>query len=102
VRERVLRARHLQRERARALGLRSVLNATLPSSELEQVVVLDDECRRLIDRRAQELGFSARAFAKILRVARTIADLEGAPLVDARHLTDAIQGRLLDRSDGDG
>lgn len=99
VRQRVLRARSVQRERARSLGLRSSLNASLPPGELEQVVVLDDKSRRHLDRRLQDLGFSARAFTKVLRVARTIADLEGTASVSARHLEEAIQGRVLERKE---
>jgi magnesium chelatase family protein len=99
VRQRVLRARSLQRERARTLGLRASLNASLPPSELERVVVLDHKSRRHLDRRLQDLGFSARAFTKVLRVARTVADLEGLVSVDARHLEEAIQGRILERNE---
>lgn len=95
VRARVLAARRVQRERARALGLRSAVNATLAARELERVVVLDDACRQLIDQCVQEHGFSARAFGKVMRVARTIADLEGAERVQATHLLEAIQGRVL-------
>lgn len=98
VRERVLCARSRQRERARSLGLRSLLNAALPPSELERVVRLDHKSRRHLDRRLEDLGFSARAFAKVLRVARTIADLEGTELVSARHLEEAILGRVLERN----
>jgi magnesium chelatase family protein len=97
VRERVMRARACQKARAKTLELRGYLNATLPAAELEKVVGLDDESRRLIEAAVNRLGLSARAFGKVLRVARTIADLEGEARVRATHVGEAIQGRILDR-----
>jgi magnesium chelatase family protein len=61
------------------------------------VVVLDRDSRRLIEAAVSRLGLSARAFVKVLRVARTIADLESEERVRAPHVAEAIQGRLLDR-----
>lgn len=97
VRARVIRARDVQRQRARELGLRTSLNALLSSAELERIVTLDAASRRLIEASVTHLGLSARAFNKVLRVARTIADLEGAPQVRDTHVAEAIQGRILDR-----
>lgn len=97
VRERVLAARARQRGRAEALGLRATVNATLSSAELERVVTLDAASRKLLEDAAVRLGLSARAFAKVLRVARTVADLEGDESVRTEHLAEAIQGRILDR-----
>jgi magnesium chelatase family protein len=97
VRERVARARDVQRERAKALGMPFNVNATLRGAELERVAALDREGRRLIEAAVEKLGLSARAFVKILRVARTVADLEGEERVRAPHVAEAVQGRLLDR-----
>lgn len=97
VRARVSRARQVQRERRDALGLEARVNATLSTSELERVAALDREGRALIEAAVEKLGLSARAFVKVLRVARTIADLEGEERVRAPHVAEAIQGRLLDR-----
>jgi magnesium chelatase family protein len=97
VRARVLRARAVQRDRASALGLHATTNAALPGAELERIVTLDDESRQLIEGAVNKLGLSARAFSKVLRVARTIADLEGEANVRAPHIGEAIQGRILDR-----
>jgi magnesium chelatase family protein len=97
-RERVLRARALQRERARALGFRNSLNSTLSASELAQVVTLDATSQRVLESAVARLGLSARAFSKILRVARTAADLDGDEAVRSRHVMEAIQGRILDRA----
>jgi magnesium chelatase family protein len=99
VRERVLRARATQQARAAALGLSATHNATLSSAELARVVTLNGEGRRLIESAVTRLGLSARAFSKVLRVARTIADLEGQAEVLGPHVAEAIQGRLLDRDD---
>ena len=97
VRERVTLARSLQRERSRILGLSAPLNAALSTSDLEKVVELDQKTRRLLEQAMNRLGLSARAYNKILRVARTIADLEREPRVRSPHVAEAIQGRLLDR-----
>jgi magnesium chelatase family protein len=96
VRARVARARAVQRERA-TLGLSSAVNATLSGRELDEVAALDADGRRLIEAAVEKLGLSARAFTKVRRVARTIADLEGERRVRAPHVAEAIQGRLLDR-----
>ena len=72
-------------------------NAALPTGELPRVAPLDGASRRLIADAVERLGLSARAFTKVVRVARTIADLEGSPDVRAPHVAEAIQGRLVDR-----
>ncbi|HEY2406100.1 MAG TPA: YifB family Mg chelatase-like AAA ATPase [Polyangiaceae bacterium] len=97
VRARVTRARDVQRRRAEALGLSTRLNATLTGAELERVAALERESKRMLELAVDKLGLSARAFVKVLRVARTIADLEGEERVRAPHVAEAIQGRLLDR-----
>lgn len=84
-------------ERAAKLGLSTTVNSALTGAELERVAPLDRDGRRLIEATVEKLGLSARAFVKIRRVARTIADLEGEPRVRAEHVAEAIQGRLLDR-----
>jgi magnesium chelatase family protein len=97
VRARVERARGVQRKRAAKLGLSSAVNAALGGAELERLAALDKDGRRLIEAAVEKLGLSARAFTKVLRVARTIADLEGEERVRATHVAEAIQARLLDR-----
>jgi magnesium chelatase family protein len=100
VRARVARAREVQRDRAERLGLSARLNATLGGAELERVVEIDRHTRRLLELAVDRLGLSARAFVKVLRVARTIADLDGEERVRQPHVAEAIQGRLLDREVG--
>jgi magnesium chelatase family protein len=91
VRERVVRARAAQAAR----GKRT--NARLRGGELRRFCALDDAGRRLLHAAVERLGLSARAHDKVLRVARTIADLEGAGAVRPDHVAEAIQYRALDR-----
>ncbi len=97
VRERVLRARALQQQRARELGLSVSQNAILSSHDLQRVAALDSRGRRLLESAVTQLSLSARAYTKVLRVARTVADLEGEPRIGASHLAEAIQARFFDR-----
>ena len=100
VRERVSRARAVQYTRARQLKLHQGLNALLSGAELERVVILESDSRKLIEAAINRLGLSARAFSKVLRVARTIADLDHEERVRTPHVAEAIQGRILSPSAG--
>lgn len=100
VRERVSGARAVQYARAARLELQHSSNALLSGAELDRVVQLGSESRRLIESAVNRLGLSARAFTKVLRVARTIADLEGEEQVRTAHVAEAIQGRILSPSSG--
>jgi magnesium chelatase family protein len=91
VRERVVRARAAQAAR----GVRC--NARLRGGALRRHCGLDDAGRRLLHAAIERLGLSARAHDKVLRVARTIADLEGEDALRAEHVAEAIQYRALDR-----
>jgi magnesium chelatase family protein len=97
VRERVTRARHAQTRR-RAAGLVSAgVNGSLTLAELELIGPLDARSQRLLARTVDQLGLSARGFVKVRRLARTIADLEGAESVRFAHVAEAVQLRILDR-----
>jgi magnesium chelatase family protein len=72
-------------------------NARLDSKRLNAVANLSDNCLLLMKQAMDELGLSARAYDKVRRVARTIADLDGAEQIAEQHLAEAIQYRLLDR-----
>jgi magnesium chelatase family protein len=67
------------------------------SRELQRFCRLDERGRQLLQTAMQRLGLSARAYDRILKVARTIADLEGADAIAPHHLAEAIQYRSLDR-----
>jgi magnesium chelatase family protein len=97
IRRRVTEVRKTQRERAQTHGIRARINSTLSHTDLEQVAELAPSGRALIEAAMTRLGLSARAYVRVLRVARTIADLEGSRQVQCAHLAEAIQGRLLDR-----
>ncbi|GIV55002.1 MAG: ATP-dependent protease [Candidatus Kapaibacterium sp.] len=96
IRERVVAARQRQRERFRSAdGIYK--NADMGSKQLEQFCALDAQGRALLDAAMQRLGLSARAYDRILKVARTIADLDGSDAISPVHIGEAIQYRSLDR-----
>ena len=95
VRARVARAR--ERQVARAGPRVARCNARLRGAALRRLCAPDDAGRRLLADAVARLGLSARAHDKVLRVARTIADLDGREAVRAVHLAEAIQYRVLDR-----
>ena len=72
-------------------------NAKMDSRHLKQFCELSEPCLLLMKQAMDELGLSARAYDKVRRVARTIADLEGSAVINENHLAEAIQYRLLDR-----
>ena len=82
----------------RRLGPHSTAtNANMSSRELRQCCKLDQAGELILRQAMTELGLSARAHDKVLRVSRTIADLEQAPNIAAHHLAEAVQYRRLDR-----
>lgn len=97
VRERVLAAREAQAARSRRGEVSAGVNAALGPRDLEVVAALDAPARELVERAVETLGLSARAYDKVRRVARTIADLDGSTPVKAAHVAEAIHMRLLDR-----
>ena len=95
MREQVQHAREAQRKRFGPDSHR--LNSRMTSRHLRRHCVLDNEGRGLLKTAMDELGLSARAHDRILRVARTIADLGGSPDILPRHVIEAINYRSLDR-----
>ena len=92
VRERVLTARARQSAR----GARARVNAQLAGAELKKHAPLNAAGRRLLERSAEKLHLSARGFHRIVRVARTIADLNGADAIATEHLMEALQYRFVE------
>jgi magnesium chelatase family protein len=92
LRERVVAARSVQRARQGA-----VLNAHLRGNALDTGAALDTAGRALLGEAIEQLGLSARAYDKVRRMARTIADLEGSERINAVHVAEAVQYRILDR-----
>ena len=95
IRKRVNTARQLQVERYKGLGYSC--NAGIPSSQLEETVKATHEAQSLLEAAFDRFGFSARSYTRVLRVARTIADLERSENVQADHVAEAVQYRTLDR-----
>jgi magnesium chelatase family protein len=97
IRERVLRARGIQLERYRD-EKHLYANAQMPSKLIRKHCAISAEGEKLLETAVQRMGLSARAHDRILKVARTIADLEGCSGIEPKHLSEAIQYRTLDRT----
>ncbi|NSW44870.1 MAG: YifB family Mg chelatase-like AAA ATPase [Bacteroidales bacterium] len=96
IRERVIRARKIQEERYKEItGVHC--NAQINSKQIQKYCVLNDVSNTLLKNAMNRLGLSARAYDRILKVSRTIADLEGAENIMPEHVAEAIQYRSLDR-----
>ncbi|RLC96748.1 MAG: magnesium chelatase [Chloroflexi bacterium] len=91
VRARVERARHIQRERLQGSGV--MCNADMTPAEVRQFCQLDGAGQALLKMAMNQLSLSARGFHRILKVARTVADLEGVAGMQAHHLAEALQYR---------
>ena len=95
MREQVNKARAVQRTRFGTDN--ATLNSRMSTRQLRRHCGLDDEGKQLLKTAMDELGLSARAHDRILRVARTIADLDGSEHIKAAHVVEAISYRSLDR-----
>ena len=96
IRERVVAARQRQQERFKDKP-RITCNARMGSRELKSYCALDTATLELLKFAMSDLNLSARAYDRILKVARTIADLAGAETIAGEHISEAIQYRSLDR-----
>ena len=93
--DRVERSREIQRERFSGTKVHS--NAQMPPRFIRKFCELDAAGNRMLELVTDRLGLSARSYTRILKVARTIADLDGAESIREQHLAEAIQYRSLDR-----
>jgi len=98
IRGRVMRARDVQLARFAASRPSLYSNAQMLPNQIRAWCELSPDCERLLERAINQQGLSARAHDRILKVARTIADLEGAAQIDSKHIAEAIQYRTLDRT----
>jgi magnesium chelatase family protein len=96
IRARVIRARERQLERFQ--GEKIFCNAQMSSRQIRKYCDISPESERMLESAMNRLGLSARAHDRILKVSRTIADMEGAENVSSDHVSEAIQYRSLDRS----
>jgi magnesium chelatase family protein len=95
IRERVTRARSVQQERFRSDGI--FANAHMKPRHIRKYCKIDADSQRLMEAAMNRLGLSARAYNRILKVSRTIADIEGSEKMSTEHISEAIQYRSLDR-----
>jgi magnesium chelatase family protein len=98
IRERVLRAREVQLNRFAAGGERIYANAQMAPRQIRAYCDLGSDSERMLERAMQQQGLSARAHDRILKVARTVADMTGSPHIESKHIAEAIQYRTLDRT----
>lgn len=100
IRKRVNKARSIQNERYKNLGITS--NANIPAGKLHDFCVLNDKADKMLQNAFDKMGLSSRAYSKILKVSRTIADLEGCDKINEDHTFEAIQYRCLERKYREG
>src|SRR5450432_3210959 len=98
IRERVIRARQKQLTRFATSREKIYCNAQMSSRHIRAFCELSADCERLLERAMTQQGLSARAHDRILKVARTIADLDDTPNLEPKHIAEAIQYRSLDRT----
>ncbi len=96
IRKRVEQARAIQQERFE--GKKIYCNAQMASRHIKKYCQIDESSQILLKRAMEKLGLSARAYTRILKVSRTIADLEGVEHIKSYHIAEAIQYRSLDRT----
>jgi magnesium chelatase family protein len=97
IRERIIRARKVQNRRF-AKSRKVTCNARMTHAQLKEHCLLDERGNELLKNAMTDLNFSARAFDRILKVARTIADLADSPSITPDHLLEALSYRNLDRN----
>jgi len=96
IRERVKAARQVQVQRFCGVGLSA--NAQMNTRQVRRHCALDEAGEKLLERAITHMGLSARAHDRILKVARTIADLDGVGQIQSKHLAEAVHYRSLDRT----
>jgi magnesium chelatase family protein len=95
IRERVVKAREIQN--VRFLGSGIYANAQMQAKEIKKYCVLGDDAFEILKTAVEKLNFSARSYDKILKVSRTIADLDGSDVIKTNHIAEAVRYRFFDR-----
>ncbi|MCL2327251.1 MAG: YifB family Mg chelatase-like AAA ATPase [Bacteroidetes bacterium] len=95
IRERIIRGREVQQQRFENSAI--YCNAQMDTKMLQTYCELNSECSSILKQAMEKLGLSARAYDRIIKVSRTIADLDGSENIEAHHISEAIQYRSLDR-----
>ena len=96
IKRRVDQARKVQLDRFK--GIKIYCNAQMTNRHIKKYCQIDETSQKLLEVAIDKFGLSARAYTRILKVARTIADLEGQENIQPAHLSEAIQYRTLDRN----
>ena len=98
MRTRILACREIQKNRYEKFVRNNPTNATIPQKHMDNICEIGDNEKALLKKAMKQLSLSARAYNKILKVSRTIADLEHSINIQSQHLLEAIQYRSLDRN----
>ncbi|MGH7927983.1 MAG: YifB family Mg chelatase-like AAA ATPase, partial [Candidatus Binatia bacterium] len=95
IRQRVNAARSIQLRRFDKRHIHA--NAQMGARDLKRYCAVNDDAEKLLEHAINKLGLSARAYSRVLKVSRTIADLAGSETIESSHIAEAIQYRSLDR-----
>ena len=95
IRKRIVKARKKQLQRLKRRKIYS--NAQMGTKEVKKFCQVDEDGKELLEMAVNRLGFSARAYTRVLKVARTIADLSSEESIGPVHVSEAIQYRMLDK-----
>jgi len=95
MRERVKRAREIQKNRYRDMGIST--NSMLTPKMMKEFCKLQSDAETILETAMKKFGFSARAYDRILKLSRTIADIDGSDIIKVEHVSEAVQYRTLDR-----
>ena len=95
IRERVVRAHEIQQERFRGTGIH--FNSEIPSAKMEEFCPLDEKAGKIMESAFASMRLTARGYHRIIKVARTIADLDGSPVISREHASEAICYRMIDK-----
>ena len=93
IKERVIKAREVQKERFAKAGRKIKTNSEMSSKDLSNIADLEDKAKEILNTSAKKLDLSARAYHRIIKLARTIADLEGNGTINSSHILEALQYR---------
>ncbi|MCK5404718.1 MAG: ATP-binding protein, partial [Desulfobulbaceae bacterium] len=96
IKKRVVNAREIQKERFKRRR-KSHCNSHMRPQDIKKYCALDEKSSNLLEKAMDRLGLSARAYHRILKISRTIADLEGSEAIRSEHVAEAVQYRRLDR-----
>lgn len=95
IKENIQRAREIQEKRFKGTDI--LFNSEIPPSKLKEYCPLKEDAERFLQGSFDSLGLSARAYDRIMKVARTVADIDGSEIIEKKHISRAVQYRTLDR-----